>query len=114
MMVEGNDVSLGMKEHPLPMISKMIEYLEEHDWYVDIIYYLNNFTSPNHLPYHKKTVLISKASKFYFINQGLGWRNTKGLILKCIEPKEYKMLMDEFHKGPCGGNHATRNTTHNV
>jgi hypothetical protein len=56
MMVEGNEVSLGMKEDPCHMISIVLEKLEHHDWYVDIIYYLKNLTSPNHLVYHKRRV----------------------------------------------------------
>jgi hypothetical protein len=92
----------------------VIEELEQHDWYVDIIYYLKNLTSPNHLADHKRRALRLKASKFCFINQGLGWRNLEGLILRCVDPEESKKLMDEFHKGLCGGHHATRTTTHKI
>jgi hypothetical protein len=64
MMAEGNEVSLGMKEGSSPMISVMLEELEHHDWYSDIIYYLKNLTSINHLTDHKRRVLRLKASKF--------------------------------------------------
>jgi hypothetical protein len=40
MMAEGNEVSLGMKEDPCHMISMMLEELEHHDWYEDIMYLL--------------------------------------------------------------------------
>jgi hypothetical protein len=80
----------------------------------NIIYYLKNITSPNHLTDHKRRALILKASKFCFINQGLGWRNPDGLILRCVDPEESKKLMNEFHKGLCGGHHSTRTTTHNI
>jgi hypothetical protein len=42
------------------------------------------------------------ASKYCFINQGLGWRNPDALILIYVNPKEANNLMDEFHKGLCG------------
>jgi hypothetical protein len=81
MMAEGNEVSLGMKEGSSPLISTMLEELEHHDWYSDIIYYLKNLTSLNRLTYHKRSALRLKASKLCFINQCLGWRNLNGLIL---------------------------------
>jgi hypothetical protein len=96
------------------MISTIIEELEHHDQHSNIIYYLKNITSLNHLIDHKRRVLRLKGSKFCFINQGIGWRNMDGLILKCVDPKESKNLMDQFHKGICGGHHTTRTTTHKI
>jgi hypothetical protein len=63
---------------------------------------------------HKKRDLRLKASKYCFINKGLEWRNTNGLILICIEIEEVNKLMDEFHKGTCGVHHATKNMTHTI
>jgi hypothetical protein len=57
MMVEGNKVALALKEEPFPMISAVIEKLEQHNWYADIIYYLKNLTSLNHLADHKRRAL---------------------------------------------------------
>jgi hypothetical protein len=110
MLAEGNEVSLGLQDDVSPMISVVIEELEHHDWYTDIIFYLKNLTTPRHLPDHKKRDLRLKASKYCFIDKGLGWRNLDGLILRCVDPEEAKKLMDEFHKGLCGGHHATKTT----
>jgi len=81
---------------------------------MDIISYLNNITTPRHLLDHKKRDLILKASKYCFIEKGLGWRNLDGLILVCVDPKESNKLMDEFHKGLCGGHPASSTTTHKI
>ena len=37
-----------------------------------------------------------KASKYCLVQYGLGWRNLKGLILKCITEKEKKGLCQSF------------------
>jgi hypothetical protein len=112
MMVEGNEVSLGLKDESCPMNSTMSEKLEHHGWYIYIIYYLKNLTSPRHLLNHKKRDLSLRASNYCLNNQGLGWRNLDGLILICVDTKEENNLMDEFHKILCGGHHAINTTTH--
>jgi hypothetical protein len=49
MLVEGNEASLGLQDDVSPMISTIIEELEHHDWYKNIIFYLKNLTTPRHL-----------------------------------------------------------------
>jgi hypothetical protein len=63
----------------------------------DIVYFLQNLTCPSHLVNHKRRELRLKASKYYIIQDGLGWRNLKGLVLRCIDESESKRLMTEFH-----------------
>jgi hypothetical protein len=90
MLAKGNEVSLGLQDDASPMISTMIEELEHHDWYTYIIFYLKNLTTPRHLLDHKKRALRLKASKYCFIDKGLGWRNLDGLILICVDPEGRK------------------------
>jgi hypothetical protein len=91
----------------------VLDKLEQHEWYADIIYYLKKITCHEHLIDYERRVLRLKASNFCFIHQALGWRNPEGLILIFIEPEESKKLMDVFHKGLCGRHYAVR-TTHNI
>jgi hypothetical protein len=102
-----------MKEYPFHMISTVLEEFDHQDD-IDIIYDLKRLTNPNHLTYHKIRVLRLNASKFFFINEALGWINIDGLILRCVDPEEYNKLVDEFHKGLCGGHHSARTTTHKI
>jgi hypothetical protein len=57
MMAEGNEVSLGMKEEPCPVIFVVIQELEQHYYYVDIICFLKNLTSLD----HKKNIIEIKG-----------------------------------------------------
>lgn len=79
-----------------------------------MIFYLRHLTSPSHLLEHKRRALRLKASKYCFIDQGLGWRNHDDVILRCVYPEEAASLMKEFHQGLCGGHHATKATTHKI
>jgi hypothetical protein len=42
----------------------VLDKLEQHEWYADIIYYLKNLTCHDHLVDYKRRVLSLKASNF--------------------------------------------------
>jgi hypothetical protein len=83
-------------------VSTVLHRLEQHDWYSDIVYFLKNLTCPSHLINHKRRALRLKASKYCIIQDGLGWRNLEGLILRCVDELESKKLITEFHAILCG------------
>jgi hypothetical protein len=76
--------------------------------------FLQNLTCPNHLVNQKRRVLRLKSSKYYIIQDGLGWKNFDGLILRCVDQNKSKELMNEFHSGFCGGHYAAKTTTHKI
>ena len=85
---------------------------EKHDWYSDIIYCLKHLSCPPHLVEHRKGALRRlKANKYCLLQDGLGWKNPDGVILRCVGEDESKILQ-EFHAGylwrtlPCP-NHCT-------
>lgn len=64
MLTEGNEILLGMDvKGNLEMIYTMLDKLEWHELYADIIYYLKNLTCPDHLVNYKRRALRLKASK---------------------------------------------------
>jgi hypothetical protein len=79
-----------------PTLSSELQRLEQHQWYSDIIYFLSNLTCPSHLIGHKRRALRLKAAKYCIIQDGLGWRNPDGVILRCVDELESKRLLVEF------------------
>jgi hypothetical protein len=94
--------------------SPNILWLEQVEWYADIIFYLKSLTCLGHLVGHKKISLRLKSSKYVITKYGLGWRNPNGIILRCVDEVEAKKLVDEFHVGFCGGHYAAKTTTHKI
>eukprot|EP00253_Pinus_taeda_P032202 PITA_32202 len=113
MLTEGNEKALGLI--CLNDLSSLeLQRLGEHEWYKDIIYYLLNVTCPNHLVAHKRRALRLKPTKYCLMKGGLGWRNPKGIVLRCVDEIELKKLVSEFHSGFCGGHYAARTTAHKI
>jgi hypothetical protein len=82
-MTERNQeaIEVGEKEQ----VNIVISDNENNEWYSDIIYYLKNLTCPDHLVEHKRRALKLKAMKCFLKENGLGWRNPDGLILRCVD-----------------------------
>jgi hypothetical protein len=100
MLTEGNEQALDIvcqNSNPGQLMSAILQRLEQHQWYSDIIFFLLNLTCPNHLIGHKRRALRLKVSKYCIIQDGLGWRNPDGVILRCVDELESKRLMSEFH-----------------
>ena len=88
MLTEGNEKVLGLVNQISQTgqaMSSELRKLEEHESYSDIIYFLQNLTCPNHLVNQKRRALKLKASKYCIIQDGLGWRNLDGLVLRCVD-----------------------------
>ena len=44
-----------------------------------------------------------KAAKFFVLNNSLYWKDHGGVFLNCLVEEEAKRVMEDFHKGDCGG-----------
>jgi len=62
----------------------VLRKLDHDKWYYNIIYYLKNFSCPEHLVDHKRRSLVLKSMKYCLTQDGLGWRNPNGIILRCV------------------------------
>jgi hypothetical protein len=63
MLDEGNEKDLGL--NGIDMISTALDELKHMDGYVDIIYFLKNFSSLDHLTDHRRRGLRLEAVKCY-------------------------------------------------
>jgi hypothetical protein len=100
MLTESNQEAIEMEEKE--QISVVVNEIEDDKWYSNIIYYLNNITFPDHLVNHKRRSLRLKGMKYYLTQDGLGWRNPDGVILRCVNKEEANKLVTDFHSGYCG------------
>jgi hypothetical protein len=102
MLTEGNEQALDIvcqNSQPGLVLSAKLQELEQHQWYLDIIFFLLNLTCPNHLIGHKRRALRLKVSKYCIIQDGLEWRNHDVVILRCVDELESKRLITKFHLG---------------
>jgi hypothetical protein len=70
MLTKGNEQALDLvcqNSQPRPALSPELQRLEQHEWYVDIIFFLSNLTCPSHLIGHKRRALRLKAAKYCII-----------------------------------------------
>lgn len=44
-----------------------------------------------------------KATIFCLMNGAIYWKYPGGVLLNCLVEEEAKQVMEEFHKGDCGG-----------
>ena len=52
---------------------------------------------------NKSRKLKFKATKFCIMNNALYWKDLGGVLLNCLVEEEAKQVMEDFHKGDCGG-----------
>jgi len=114
MLAKGNEEALGtvcQNSQSKQVESSKFQRLKNHQLYLDIIFYFQNLTCPNHMINHQKNYLGLKTSKYVLTRNGLGWRNLDGIIIRCVDEEESIKLITEFHSGFCGGHFVAKTTT---
>jgi hypothetical protein len=48
------------------------------------------------------------------MNENIYWKDPLGIFLNCVVEYETAGIIDEFHKGICGGHHAWRATAYKI
>jgi hypothetical protein len=52
--------------------------------------------------------------KYCLTENGLGWKDLDGVLLRCVNQEEAEKLLKELHFGFCGGHFAARTTVHKI
>jgi hypothetical protein len=112
MLTESNQEAIQMGESE--QINVVVSELEHDEWYSDIIYYLKNLSCPYHLVDYKRRALRLKAMKYCLTENGLGWKDPDGVLLKCVNQEEADRLLKELHSEHCGGHFTAHTTAHNI
>eukprot|EP00253_Pinus_taeda_P004979 PITA_04979 len=63
---------------------------------------------------NKSRTLKLKAAKFCIMNGALYWKNPSGVLLNFLVEEEEKQVMEDFHKGDCGGHLFWKTTTKKI
>eukprot|EP00253_Pinus_taeda_P029880 PITA_29880 len=83
-------------------------------WYSDIIYVLQDLSSPPGMAKNKSRTLKLKAAKFCVMNGALYWKDPGSVLLNCLVEEEVKQVMEEFHKRDCGGHLFWKTTANKI
>eukprot|EP00253_Pinus_taeda_P030508 PITA_30508 len=83
-------------------------------WYSDIVYVLKNLSPPLGMTRNKARTLKLKAAKFCILNAALYWKDPSGVLLNCLVEKEAKKVMEDCHRGDCGGHLFWKSTTNKI
>jgi hypothetical protein len=55
-----------------------------------------------------------KALKYCIIDKALYWKDPAGVLLNCLVENEAQGVMQDFHKGDCGGHLFWKTTTNKI
>jgi len=112
MLIESNQEAIQLRESE--QINVVVSELEHDEWYSDLIYYLKNLSCHDHLVDYKRRALRLKAMKYCLTENGLGWKDLDGVLLRCVNQEEAEKLLKELHSGFWGGHFAACTTAHKI
>jgi hypothetical protein len=112
MLTESNQEAIQMGERE--QINMVVSELEHDEWYSDVIYYLKNLSSLNHLVDYKRRALRLKAMKYCFTANVLSLKDPYGFLLRCLNQEEDNELLRELHSEHCDGYFVAHTTAHKI
>jgi hypothetical protein len=92
--------------------TRIEEKFASSGWYKDIVLYLLTLNYPSDLSPSKARTLKLHAVKYCISKSQLFWKDPLGFLLVCLVESETEKVINEFHKGVCGGHHAWKETTY--
>jgi len=99
----------------LELVDDMIvdSKLVECSWYKDF-YFLKYFKLPPEYDKSKVRSFKLKTIKYYIKDNCLYWKDPTGVLLRCIDPEESKIVIFQMHSSVCGGHHYWRTTAYKI
>eukprot|EP00253_Pinus_taeda_P018289 PITA_18289 len=83
-------------------------------WYVDILYVLQHLSLPPGMPRNRSRKLKLKPAKFCILDSALFWKDHGGMLLNCLVEEEAKRVVEDFHRGDCGGHLFWKTTANKI
>jgi hypothetical protein len=93
---------------------KVSPKFSQSDWYKDVIFYLQNLSFQPSWDKAKERSIKLKAVKYCILGENLFWKDPGGILLNFLTEEETEDIINEFHKGVCGGHHAWRATAYKI
>ena len=107
-----------------PEISEISENEEElvqisekfltSEWYRDVAFVLQYNRAPDNLSKSKARFTKLKSLRYFVYEQNLFWKDAGGILLSCLIEEEADRVIEEFHKGDCGGHHYWKATANKI
>eukprot|EP00253_Pinus_taeda_P006823 PITA_06823 len=88
--------------------------LDCSEWYRDVAFVLQHNRAPDNLSKSKARFTKLKSLRYFVYEQNLFWKDVGGILLNCLIEEEADKVIDEFHKGDCGGHHYWKATANKV
>lgn len=84
------------------------------EWYKDVAFVLQHNRARANLSKSKAQFVKMKSLKYFVYDQFFFWKDSGGILLKCLIEEEADNVIDEFHKGNCGGHHYWKATLNKI
>ena len=75
---------------------------------------LTNLNAPPGLSKTKARFLKLKAVNYKILDKYLYWKNSSGLLLKCLPEVDADRIVHEFHEGEFGGHLSWKTTANKI
>ena len=75
---------------------------DEKPWYYDLMQYLKHRTFPEHVSEHDKKIIRRWVVNFFLDGEILYKKMQDHTLLRYVEEKEARLIMEEVHEGVCG------------
>lgn len=100
MIAEISEIS-DDEEELVPIEEKYITL----DWYKEVFFVLQHNKAPADLIKSKARFFKLKSLRYFIFDRNLFGKDTSGILLNCLLEDNADKLIEEFHKGYCGGHH---------
>ena len=75
---------------------------------------MQNLQFPPDMERSQYRSLKLKSLKYCILQSKLYWKDPGGILLNCINEQQMPEIIDEFHRGICGGHTAWKETAHKI
>lgn len=93
---------------------QVLEMFLKSPWYSNIVYVLQHLSPPPGISRSKGRSLKLKYAKFCILNSALYWKDLGGVLFNCLVEDEAHQVVNDFHRGECGGNFFWKTTANKV
>eukprot|EP00253_Pinus_taeda_P014471 PITA_14471 len=84
------------------------------EWYKDVTFVLQHNKAHASISKSKARFVKLKSLRYFVYDQNLFCKDAGGILLNCLLEEEADNVIDEFHKGDCGGHHYWKATANKV
>eukprot|EP00253_Pinus_taeda_P021351 PITA_21351 len=92
----------------------LAENIASCDWYFAIAHFLLKLEVPPSLSSSQAKTIKLRATKYCIHENLLYWRDSSGILLRCLDKEQSIEVMQQFHSNICGGHHYWKTPAHKI